>query len=100
MIVFIGCSKFLYIKTCLFDFRGVAQNFFECNSILILFFSADGFGLTLEGGADRPLFPNDDGVFITSIKMDSNADKLGCLETGDKILQVKFPFPFYYMGKN
>ncbi|XP_065062774.1 whirlin-like isoform X2 [Rhopilema esculentum] len=49
---------------------------------------ADGFGLTLEGGADRPLYSKDDGIFITSIRKGSNADKLDCLEVGDKVLEV------------
>ena len=54
-----------------------------------LFVIANGFGLTLEGGIDRPLYTKDTGIFITNIRKDSNADRLGCLEVGDKILEVQ-----------
>ena len=54
-------------------------------------FIDDGFGLTLEGGSDRPLYQEDAGIFIIRIRQGSNADKIKQLEAGDKILEVRKP---------
>ena len=51
-------------------------------------FSGDGFGITLDGGIDRPLYERDKGIFIIGIRGGSNAEKLGSLQAGDKILEV------------
>jgi len=48
----------------------------------------DGFGITLDGGIDRPLYERDKGIFIIGIRGGSNAEKLGSLQAGDKILEV------------
>eukprot|EP00112_Aurelia_sp_Birch-Aquarium-sp1_P008429 Seg1928.3 transcript_id=Seg1928.3/GoldUCD/mRNA.D3Y31 product="Synaptojanin-2-binding protein" protein_id=Seg1928.3/GoldUCD/D3Y31 len=65
------------------------EKFWNENQICVeLTKAADGFGLTLEGGVDRPLYTRDTGIFITNIRKDSNADRVNCLEVGDKILEV------------
>ena len=43
-------------------------------------------GLKINGGRDRPCFPGDPGIFITTVKRGSVLDKI--LGPGDKILKV------------
>ena len=52
----------------------------------------EGLGFSIAGGVGSTPFRNgDSGIFVSKVNEDGQADKIGKIQVGDKILSVSFP---------
>ena len=56
--------------------------------ILVSLFMASGLGFNIRGGSDANYLRGHPGIFVTSIKPGSSADRDGRLKIGDRLLEV------------